>query len=80
MVDITKKLEKMEAEIEHLRKIEWVRSKLLNDMKWDCMNVSDETDENGDRVYVAPEKDEYMYTQYQAYLEIIDLIDKTYFK
>lgn len=53
-------------------------------MKWDCMTQSEDTDENGEHTYTAPEpdtNDEYScymsdYQKYTVYQKVLKAIEK----
>ena len=55
---------------------------VVANMKWDCMKCTEETDENGETVYEAPEPEEndgYRmtdYERYQVYQDVLAAIEK----
>lgn len=79
-MNYNEKINEMRNELEKKEEVAGILNKLYNDMKWDTMKMSEELDENGDRIFEAPTEEDWGYRKYIAYKEIIELVSKHYFK
>lgn len=71
-----KKIEQMRKELDRAIQISEIYDEIVNQMKWNAMERTEEKDENGDAIYKAPDKDSWRYDKYNAYKEVLSVIEK----
>ena len=76
MTNISKKAEELRKQARRLELLGEIYDTLSNQMKWDVMKRTDETDENGDNIFVAPDPDDWTYEKYTVWLEVMGAIEK----
>ena len=74
-IDVTKKIEELENEIERLRIYETFRKKLVDEMQWNYMDWHDADDQHTETWFTEPEDESYKYKSYKAAKDIIDKLD-----
>lgn len=72
-------IEEMRREVEKKEIVAQILEKLNGDMEWDAMIYKDDDSEEGHH-FEEPNEDNWRYIKFITYTEVIELIEKKYFK
>lgn len=78
MKNYEKQIEEMRRDLDKKEAIVSIIEKLQRDMEWEAMKYVDDDSEEGHH-FEAPEEDDWQYRKYEAYMAVIELIDKKFF-
>lgn len=70
------KYNELHEKAERVHNLGHIYEKVQESMKWDCMKWHDSDDEHEEAWFTEPEEDDYQYSQYQAYQEVLEAIEK----
>lgn len=73
-------INKMRKEVEKRECVGEILTKIIDSMEWDAMTFVEDDSEEGHHFEAPNEDDGWRYDRYVAYKEVIELIEKKYFK
>ena len=79
MKNYEKQIEEMRKELDKKEAIVSIIEKLQRDMEWEAMKYVDDDSEEGHHFEAPEEDDTWLYRKYEAYMAVIELIDKKFF-
>lgn len=79
MKSYEEKFEIMRKELKKKEEVISILNKLESSMEWDTMRYVEDESEEGHH-FEEPDKDDWRYDSFLAYKEVIELLEKHYFK
>ena len=73
---MTIKAEQMRKELQRMEYLSQVYSLVQAQMNWDVMVRTEDKDEDGNYIYVAPNEDSWDYSKYEVWCEVMKAIEK----
>ena len=75
-MNFEEKYNELHEKAERVNNLGHIYSKVEESMKWDCMKYNEPDEEHEEYWFTEPDKDDYRYSQYQAYQEVLEAIEK----